>query len=162
MFLKSAALVCVLFSAFATLSHAAPMPVNCNTAQTLCYIPPDVQLQLPYLATAGDIVLLDSVTNQVDDVFRIFNNFVNTGLGTGLGNLAFLYTAADSDLPAASSYSANVVFGTASTSGVTLITTGGHQYLVNVPEPQSLTLLGFGCLALLWPARKRTKFFREK
>lgn len=47
----------------------------------------------------------------VSDVIRIFNDFVDTGAGTGLGTLAILYSRDDNmPLPDASTYSANAVF----------------------------------------------------
>jgi hypothetical protein len=64
-------------------------------------------LQLPALAIAGDVVLLDA-PNTISDVFRIFDNILDTGGGTGLGNEAFLFSADEGNLP--SSLSANAVF----------------------------------------------------
>jgi hypothetical protein len=40
-------------------------------------------LQLPALAIAGDVVLLDA-PSAISDVFRVFNNIIDTGGGTGL------------------------------------------------------------------------------
>ena len=77
---------------------------------TVCSIPENLLLQLPFVAIAGDAVLTDSGSTTVSDVFRIFNNVVNTGGGTGLGNMVFLYSSDDTSLPNPSTYSANAVF----------------------------------------------------
>src|SRR6266581_8369565 len=84
---------------------------NCNAGFTVCLIPENVLLQLPFLGIAGDVIIQDPTSTNVSDVFRIFNNVVNTGAGTGLGNMAFLYSRDDINLlPDPSTYSANAVF----------------------------------------------------
>src|SRR6266446_5026417 len=98
---------------------AAPL-ANCNASFTICGIPENVLLQLPFAAFAGDVVLTESNGTTVSDIFRIFNNLINTGAGTGLGNMVFLYSADDTTpLPAPSTFSANAVFILESPSGIT-------------------------------------------
>src|SRR5215472_9673623 len=83
---------------------------QCNSNFTFCSIPENVMLQLPFGAIAGDVIVLEpgSGSTTVSDVFRIFNNEFDAGGGTGLGNMAFLYSSDDSTpLPNPSTYSAN-------------------------------------------------------
>jgi hypothetical protein len=129
---------------------AAPIAV-CNSSFTLCGIPENVLVQFPSAAIAGDVVLNDPVTGSVSDVFRIFNNFIDTGGGTGLGTTAFLYSSDDTTLPSPATYSANVKFITESASGITSYVSNGTTYLLGVPEPGTfpfivLTLAG----AAIW------------
>ena len=64
---------------------------------------------LPFSAFSGDVVLLDP-SGATSDVFRIFNDFVNTGGGTGLGRQTFLFSVDEGNLPSPSTLSANAVF----------------------------------------------------
>src|SRR5438309_1701526 len=75
-------------------ARAAPI-ANCNANLTQCSIPENVLLQLPLLAVSGDVVLTESNGTTVSDVFRIFNNLADTGQGTGLGDLAEMFSADD-------------------------------------------------------------------
>lgn len=131
---------------------------NCNTSDTLCFIPENVLLQLPFAAIAGDAVLVDPNGTAVSDVFRIFNNVINTGSGTGLGNLAEMYSADEVSLPAP--FSANAVFLPEDPSGVTSYTSAGRTYLLGTPEPRSLGLLSVAGGVLLLLRRKRTRDVR--
>src|SRR5215469_12164113 len=97
---------------------AAPI-ASCNTSFTLCAIPENILLQLPFTTFAGDVIVDEPGGAVVSDVFRIFDNLVNTGGGTGLGNMLFLFSADDTTPPPASSWSANAVFITEDPSGVT-------------------------------------------
>jgi len=134
---------------------------NCNASLTVCQIPENIQLQLPFDAIAGDVVLTDPGSSAVSDVFRIFNNVVNTGKGTGLGDLAFLYSSDDTSLPNPSTYSANVLFLPEDPSGVTAFTGNGTTYLLGVPaaipEPGTFELfaLAAGMTVLLTRGRSR-------
>src|SRR5579864_3534013 len=135
----------VLLSVPATASPIA----SCNVNFTSCGIPENILLQLPFTAIAGDAVLTEPNSPMVSDVFRIFNNIINTGGGTGLGNMVFLYSSDDTTLPAPSTYSANAVFKTENPSGVTSYMGNGTNYLLGVPEPQTFELLSlaFGAMA---------------
>lgn len=141
-------------------AHAAPI-ASCNSNFTVCAIPENILLQLPFAAIAGDAVLTEPNSTTVSDVFRIFNNLFNGGGGLGLGNMVFLYSSDDTTLPAPSTYSANAVFLTENPSGVTSYVGNGTNYLLGVPEPQSFGLmsLGAGFIAVL--ARRRRKGFQR-
>src|SRR6202011_1874420 len=99
------------FAALVLLSvPAAAGPIaNCNATFTVCGIPENILLQLPFTAIAGDAIVTEPGGAVVSDVFRIFNNITNTGGGTGLGNMVFLYSSDDTALPNPSTYSANAV-----------------------------------------------------
>ena len=134
---------------------AATAVANCTSDFSECFIPENVELQLPFLAISGDVVLLDP-SGTVSDVFRTFNNLVNTGAGTGLGNLVFLYSSDDSTpLPSPSTYSANVVTIPENPSGVTQYVGNGTDDYLGAPEPSTFALLGVGLCVLLGAARKR-------
>jgi hypothetical protein len=148
----------VLLSAPATATTMA----SCNSAFTMCNIPENILLQLPFTAISGDVVITDLGSSIVSDVFRIFNNEINTGAGTGLGNMAFLYSSDDSTpLPATSTYSANAVFITESPTGITAFTGNGTTYELGVPEPRTFELLGLAILAMAALARRDSKLFRR-
>ena len=149
--------IAVCFAGLAMLSvRADASPIaSCNAGFTLCGIQENILLQLPFVAIAGDVVLTDPGSATVSDVFRIFNNLVNTGQGTGLGNFVFLYSSDDTTLPNPSTYSANVVFIMESPSGMTHFLGNGTDYILGVPEPRSFGLLGFGVAALEILSRRR-------
>lgn len=132
---------------------AAPI-ANCNASLTVCAIPENVLLQLPFEAFAGDVVLTEP-NGTASDVFRIFNNVINTGAGTGLGDMAFLYSSDDATLPATSTYSANVVFLAENPSGVTSFVGNGTDYLLGAPEPKTFGLLSSAIALLVVLARRR-------
>jgi hypothetical protein len=126
---------------------AAPIAA-CNSTFTECVIPENIMLQLPFAAISGDAIVLEPNSTTVSDVFRIFNNLVNTGFGTGLGNLVFLYSVDDGPLPAPSTYSANAVFLPENPSGFTSYVGNGTTYLLSAPEPRTSGLIGLACAAL--------------
>jgi hypothetical protein len=137
----------------------ATLVASCNTTFTLCLIPENIPLQLPFpfLAVAGDVVLTDPNSSAVSDVFRILNNVVDTGRGTGLGNMVFLYSSDDTTLPSPSTYSANVTFITEDQSGITSFLGNGTNYLLGVPEPQTFQLLSLAVATLAVLARRRSR-----
>src|SRR5215472_13880362 len=69
---------------------AAPV-APCSADFTLCAIPEDILLQLPFIAIAGDAIVVEPGSTEVSDVFRIFNNRINTG-GRALA-IWFFFTA---------------------------------------------------------------------
>jgi hypothetical protein len=114
---------------YVTSSALAADPASCNASFTACSIPENVVLQLPFEAIAGDVIVQEPSSTAVSDVFRIFNNIVDTGGGTGLGNMAVLYSANDNmPLPAPSTYSANAVFIKEAASGATSYSGNGTTY----------------------------------
>ena len=148
----------VLLSAPATAAIAA----NCNSAFTMCNIPENILLQLPFAGISGDVILTDPGSSIVSDIFRISNNLVNTGAGTGLGNLVFLYSSDDSTpLPSPSTYSANAVFIMESPAGITAFLGNGTIYELGVPEPRTFELLSLAILAMAALARRDSKLFRR-
>ena len=98
---------------------------------------------------SGDVILKDA-DGTTSDVFRIFNDFVNTGDGTGLGLTAFLYSLDDGNLPDPSTFSINAVVIPESTvvvNGLTETDYNGNGTIYRlfsapVPEPSSWVLLG--------------------
>jgi hypothetical protein len=114
--------------------------VVCNADQTRCFIPENVVLQLPFFAIAGDVILREPNSTTVSDVYRILNNFVDTGGGTGIGNMAVLYSSDDSmPLPDPSTYSANAVFITESANQSTFFSGNGTTYVLNPLAPPVFT-----------------------
>jgi hypothetical protein len=131
---------------------------QCTPSGSACAIPENISLQLPFAAIAGDVVLVEADLVTVSDVFRIFNNLINTGKGTGLGNLAFLYSADDIALPDPSTYSANAVTIREDPSGFTHYIANGTNYLLNAPEPSPLGLCAFS-IAIAALARRRRNWW---
>jgi hypothetical protein len=116
------------------------------------------------IAISGDVVLVDRFSGGVSDVFRIANDFVDTGSGTGLGSFATLFSDDLHNLPAPATYSANVIFLNESFgNGVGQIATvyNGNGTLYSIfsiddgaPEPSTFALMGLGAIGLLWRRRK--------
>jgi hypothetical protein len=72
----------------------------------------------------------------------------DTGGGTGIGNLVFMYSSDESSLPDPSSYSANVKFIQEDPSGFTHYLGNGTDYVLGAPEPATFGLLGLGIIAM--------------
>jgi hypothetical protein len=137
---------------------------SCTPTFTLCDVYEDGNiLQLPALAIAGDVVLLDAPST-ISDVFRVFNNIIDTGGGTGLGDQAFLFSADEGNLP--SILSVNAAFvpeGTITAGGLvqTDFLANGTTYHVfsgepiAAPEPTTLALLGIGFAGLGFMKRRK-------
>jgi hypothetical protein len=136
----------------------ATLVASCNTSFTLCLIPENMPLQLPFTAFAGDVVLTDPNSSAVSDVFRIFNNVVNTGKGTGLGDLVFLYSSDDTTLPDPSTYSANVIFIPENPSGVTSFFGNGTNYVLATPEPPTFELFALAAAIAVLTCRRSRPF----
>ena len=153
--------ITICFAALLLLSApvAAGPIASCNANFTLCSIPENISLQLPFTAIAGDAIVTESGGAIVSDVFRIFNNVVNTGGGTGLGNMAFMYSSDDSIMPDPSTYSANAVFLSEAPSGITTYFGNGTNYQLGVPEPQTFELLILAVAAMAVLARRRSGKF---
>jgi hypothetical protein len=144
----------VILPAILSQPAAGATIASCNASFTMCGVPENISLKLPFTAIAGDVVLTDPNSTTVSDVFRIFNNLINTGQGTGLGNMVFLYSVDDTALPAPSTYSANAVFITESTSGFTHFVGNGTDYLLGVPEPRTFGFVVLGLAAIFALSRR--------
>ena len=138
---------------------AAATIAPCDATFTTCLIQENILFQLPFTAFAGDAIVTEPGSFVVSDIFRIFNNIVNTGLGTGLGNMAFLYSADDTALPDPSTYSANAVFLSENPApgSATVYLGNGTNYLLGAPEPQTFGSLSLACVAMAILARRRSK-----
>ena len=121
----------ILLSSAALLASSlwAVDPANCTGGLTACAIPEDVMLQLPYATYAGDVIIQESGSTAVSDVFRVFNNVVDTGGGTGLGNLVILYSKKGGSLP--TTFSANAVTIKEPAAGVTSYFGNGTTFSLN-------------------------------
>ena len=141
-------------------ASAATM-ATCSADFSICYIPENVLLELPFIGISGDVVLEDP-SGAASDVFRIFNDFIDTGKGTGLGGTAFLYSADDSTpLPSPSTYSANVQYlPESTTSPLTDYLGNGTIYVLAAPEPSSWVLFAIGSIALLIAHRKKVPVWK--
>jgi hypothetical protein len=146
---------------FAVQPASAATMATCSADFSTCVIPENVLLQLPFVAISGDVVLEDP-SGAVSDVFRIFNDLIDTGLGTGLGTTTFLYSADGSTpLPAPSTYSANVQFiPESTTSSQTYYLGNGTLYVLDTPEPSSWILFAIGSIALLLAHRKKAPVWK--
>jgi hypothetical protein len=133
---------------------AADQLAVCAPDFSTCSIPENVVLDLPFPAVAGDVVLFEPDLTTVSDVFRIFNNLFDSGNGTGVGDIAFLYSSDENTpLPDPSTYSANAV-SILETDPVTVYFGNGTNYFLGAPEPSSFWLLGAGLIALAGLKRK--------
>src|SRR5215472_16872570 len=107
---------------------------QCTPTFSDCAIPENVFLGFPFLAISGDVVLLPDLHANLaaaSDVFRIANNLIDTGQGTGLGFAAFLFSGHNT-LPDPSTYSANAV-------PIREQSTGATQYVGNGTDYHLLT-----------------------
>lgn len=103
--------ICLIFPVL-SVAQAPSVPVaQCTPTFSDCAIPENVELQFPFLLISGDVVLaptLQSNLNSVSDVFRLDNNFFDTGAGTGIG-FAGILLSGEHAVPPTSSYSGNAV-----------------------------------------------------
>jgi hypothetical protein len=150
---RLAALILAALGLLAVPAAAEQMAV-CAPDLSSCEIPENVLLTLPFVGIAGDVVLFEPDFLTVSDVFRIFNDVVDTGSGTGLGDIAFLYSADEGPLPDPSTYSDNVE-GIIETGTVTPFVGNGTTYYLGAPEPRTLVMLCGGMILLFGVARKR-------
>jgi hypothetical protein len=142
---------------------------GCTLDFSLCSVFEDGQvLSFDGISAAGDIVIDDS-SGVVSDVFRIFNDFFDSGGGTGLGVSAFLYSSDEHDLPDPSTYSVNAVFlkegpniGGTDLRKTVYIGAFGTEfdiYSAETPEPAMVPIWsGLGCMACIiaWRQRRRS------
>ncbi len=159
---------CVVPAALAlvfSFSLAAAPISSCASDLSSCNVYEGQLVTFPsgYYGYAGDVIVRDPATVTVD-VFRVFNNLVDTGGGTGLGTVAFLYAADLNDLPNSSTYSFNSVTvsrGTAGPTGYYETDYDGngtlYRLLTPAPEPSVLALLVLGTLAIGTFALKRRR-----
>ena len=146
-------------------SASAATLVPCNAAFTSCFIVENTLLQFPsgFIAISGDVIIEESYSTVVSDVFRIFNDFVDTGGGTGLGDMAFLYSSDDSTpLPDPSTYSLNLVTIRESPTGAATFTGNGTTYIFATPEPGTFGLLALALSAMLLLRKKVARMSRVR
>ena len=122
-------------------------------------------LTLPGLAIAGEVIIVDSSDNtHVSDVFRIFNDFLDTGNGTGIGLTAFLFSEDLGNLPDPSTFSPGaprIIEGPSIGGGLsqTDFDFNGTSYSLfssddaAIPEPSTFVLAGLGGVLALWRRR---------
>src|SRR5215469_15332295 len=82
-------------------------PAQCTATFSDCAVPENTLLGFPFLAISGDVAVVPNLHSNVaatSDVFRIANNFVDTGRGTGIGFLGYLFSG-QNVLPSPSTYS---------------------------------------------------------
>jgi hypothetical protein len=120
-----------------SLGGAAPIS-SCASDFSSCDVYENQPLTLPGIGIAGDVAVISPETVSIIDVFRIFNNIVDTGAGTGLGNLAYMYSTVPPTL------SANVVFILRANSGIpgyyeTNYNGNGTIYHLFTPAPEPTT-----------------------
>ena len=115
---------------FSTTLLSATTIVQCTPTFSDCAVPENLLLQFPFLAISGDVVLVPNLNVDlaaVSNVFRVFNNFVDTGAGTGIGFVAELYDGKH-NLPSTSTYSANAVVMLKQPTGATQYIGNGTDY----------------------------------
>lgn len=123
---------------------AAPAPAradpssSCNSTITICDLYERSPLDIGNLCcfVSGDWILLHA-DGTISDVLRFFNNFKDTGAGTGLGTVAFLYSDDPGVLPATFSVNAKTILeGPPDDLGETLttFTSNGTLYRVHGHE----------------------------
>ena len=147
-----------LVVAASTALQAAPIS-SCNSDDSVCnvYEGQFVTFPLGYLGVAGDVIIQSPFGTAVA-VFRIFNDFVDTGGGTGLGVDGFLYAADLHDLPNPSTYSLNAATILRGTTGIpgfyeTDYTNGQgtvYQLFTTSPEPSGFGLLLTACFVAVF------------
>jgi hypothetical protein len=158
-------LAALALAALALPPGASAAPASfCASDFSSCSIFEDgLVLQLPGLAISGDVVLIDRFTGATSDVFRIFNDFFDSGGGTGLGFSVFLFSEDLHNLPSPATYSVNAVFINEAfgSGGGGLVETdyNGNGTIYRIfsvddgsPEPSTFLLLGSGAALL---ARRR-------
>jgi PEP-CTERM motif len=160
---KAAWLCSVAIVLFGSSLAAAPVS-TCATDFTSCDVYEGQLLTLPGLGISGDVIVRNSLGSTVD-VFRLFNNTFDSGLGTGLGNLAFLYGADLNNLPNPSTYSANASFlllGRPVAGGYYETDYNGNGTIYRLytptPEPSTVGFIGLGIVAL----SARMRFLRRR
>jgi hypothetical protein len=119
---------------------------------------------------AGDVVLLDA-NGASSDVLRFYNNLIDTGGGTGLGDGFLEFATPGNHSPDALNLSVNAAFISKSPAvgGVSVTDYVGstgflfHIYSSEVPEASAVALIGSGLalLALSPMTRKRKGFVRR-
>jgi hypothetical protein len=152
-----------IFLIFVAISPAHATPVSsCDPVLPTCYAYEGSSLALPTTVIAGDVIVQSSGITY--DVFRIFNDVLNTGNGTGLGMDALLYGDDQGNLPDPSTYSSNAITVALGSSGPpgyletdylgsTDIT---FELFTPIPEPDNLCLPVFAALTLLlWRSLRR-------
>jgi hypothetical protein len=148
------------FTSVASLANPTCTPAACDVIE-------GILTNLPFLAIAGDVILLEP-NGSISDVVRFLNNVLDTGAGTGLGTQVFMFSKIDSgpdlsagpDLGLPSSFSANAVRIAEAPEGLPTIYNGnGTVYSFYsdspVPEPPTLASVGTVLFGLGIPLLRR-------
>jgi len=149
---------CLVVSAFLSVAANAAPVSSCAPDFSSCTLYPDTAISFPGLAISGDVLVQVGPTTIAD--FRIDNDFIDTGGGTGIGDRAFFY--GELDLPLPITYSANAVFiqrGTTGPFGYYDTVYNGNGTLYNLltpsPEPAPLALVTTGALLLAFSRSRK-------
>jgi hypothetical protein len=158
---------CLVAGAFLSVAVTAAPVSSCAPDFSSCTLYPDTAISFPGLAISGDVLVQVGPATIAD--FRIDNDFIDTGGGTGLGDRAFFY--GELDLPLPVTYSANVLFiprGTTGPPGYYDTVYNGNGTLYNLltpsPEPPAVALVTAGALllAIFRPRHGLADHFRSK
>jgi hypothetical protein len=141
----------------------------CTAAE--CDLIEGVVRNLPFIAFAGDVILLDP-DGSVSDVARFFNNVLDTGGGTGLGTAVVVFSridvpdfsvGPDLGLPLPSTYSVNAVTILEAPNGRSTDYNGNgtiYHIFSDVPEPATTGLAALGLAAVAGALCKRITMAR--
>jgi hypothetical protein len=157
----------VFVIAFPALADSLPT-TGCNADNSVCVAVEGQTMSYTDggLGISGDVVLFDGSFN-IQDVFRIFNDVIDTGGGTGLGTSAFLF-GSNTGIPDPSTFSLNaigILLGVDNGTGIPLLNVAGfvetefngngtnYELFTPSPEPpawqlQAIALVLIG--GLLW------------
>ncbi len=161
--IKKSFVVCLTGVGLLSAVASADPISSCTSNGSSCNVYEDQALTLTFLGISGDVIL-HAPGGATIDVFRIFNDAVNTGGGTGLGDIAFFY--GPTDLPNPSTYSVNSVSINRAGAGPTGFyetdyNGNGTTYRLFTPAPEPTTFALFGLGVLLaggvWRRARRAR-----
>src|SRR5215831_15679214 len=141
-----------------------PVVFNPAQADQPIVITEGILVQLPFAVEAGDVIMLEPPTGLVvSDIVHFYNNLLDTGQGTGIGNLVFIFSDTEpgdpNDVPFPFEISANNtrIFEVGSENSLQITpytaalpdgTAVHYLFISDVPEPSTMLLIGSGLLAI--------------